>query len=364
VRLVTNQQQLVVDWKPTLPPDTDLGIGVIGAGFVAMDYHLPGYAAAGLRVAAVADLKEEAARAAAERFDIPHAFTDYQRMLELPEVDIVDVLTPRQGRLEIIEDVAAAGKHIMSQKPLSTTYAEGAAMVEAAEAAGVKLGVHLHYHWLPNYRAAWKLLRDGAIGEPLLLSHRMVGDQNVTYWNDPIRRWNASLDDFLLVEWGAHQLDFLRFWADQAPVRIFASTTRAADQNFESDMLGVLTVEFERGARGALLMTQVSRGADGMMDFRIEGSAGVIAGDEFVNLSVGRAGEGLTPVTLDIPDEWMEMVNLTYVGTMSELLWALAEDQDPTNSARDNLTSVAMCEAAVRSALEGRAVTIAEIEGR
>lgn len=38
---MTDQQQLVVDWKPTPPPDADLGIGVIGAGFVANDYHLP-----------------------------------------------------------------------------------------------------------------------------------------------------------------------------------------------------------------------------------------------------------------------------------------------------------------------------------
>jgi predicted dehydrogenase len=160
------------------------------------------------------------------------------------------------------------------------------------------------------------------------------------------------------VEWGAHQLDFLRFWAGQRPVRVFASTTRAPDQNFRSDMVGAVVVDFDRGARGVLLMDQASRGPEGMMDFRIEGSEGVITGGGFVGISIGRAGGAMQPVTLDIPDDWMEMVNLTYVGTISEMLWALAEDREPTNSARDNLVSIAMHEAAVRSAAAGRAVEI------
>jgi len=354
--------QLRIDWKPKLPEGADFGIGIIGAGFVAMDYHLPGYAKAGFRVLAVADLREEAALAAQNRFGIPHAFTDYRYILDMPEIDIVDILTPRAGRLQIVRDVAAAGKHIMSQKPLASTYAEARAMVEAAEAAGVRMGVHLHYRWLPAYRAAWVLLRQGYIGQPLLLSHRMVGNQDATYYEDARRRWNAEIEDFLLVEWGAHQLDFLRFWAAQRPLRIFASTTRAPDQNFRSDMIAAVIAEFAGGARGVLIMHQVQRASEGLMDFRIEGSAGGIAGSNFVHVAVARAGEPPRPVALDIPSVWMEMVNLSYVGTMSEMFWALVEGRDPVSSARDNLDSVAMCEAAVISAREGRAVDIAEIE--
>lgn len=354
--------QLRIDWKPKLPEGADFAIGVIGAGFVAMDYHLPGYVKAGFRLLAVADLREEAALAAQKRFGIPHAFTDYRRILDMPEIDIVDILTPRSGRLQIVRDAAAAGKHIMSQKPLATTYAEAKAMVEAAEAAGVRMGVHLHYHWLPAYRAAWVLLRQGYIGQPLLMVHRMVGNQDAAYYEDPRRRWNAEIDDFLLVEWGAHQMDFLRFWAAQRPVRVFASTTRAPDQNFRSDMIAAVIAEFAGGARGVLLMDQVQRASEGLMDFRIEGSAGVIVGSNFAQLAVARPGEALRPVALDIPSAWIEMVNLTYVGTMSEMFWALVEGRDPVSSARDNLDTVAMCEAAVISAREGRAVEIAEIE--
>jgi predicted dehydrogenase len=361
---MSDTEELSVDWRPTLPDRADFGLGVIGAGFVATDYHLPGYVGAGLRVAAIADLREDAARAAAERFGIPVAVTDYRRLLDMPEVQIVDVLTPRKGRLDIVRDVAAAGKHIMSQKPLATTYAEAAAMVRAAADAGVRMGVHLHYRWLPAYRAAGLLLRDGAIGDPLLLSHRMVGDQDVVYWNTPQRQWNAFIDDFLLVEWGSHQLDFLRFWAGQRPARVFASTTRPPDQHFTSDMVAAVVVEFEAGARGMLLMDQVGRGGEGLMDFRLEGTAGMLRGDSFVHLSLGRAGEPMRPVNLDIPAEWMDMVNLTYVGTISEMLWALAENREPASNARDNLWSIAMYEAAVRSAREGRAVDIQEITGR
>jgi len=353
----------IIDCRPTLPDGLDVGIGVIGAGFVARDYHLPGYRQAGLRVASVADLKEDTARAVQEQFGIPHSCTDYHELLELPEVDVVDVLTPRAGRAQVVRDCAAAGKHIMSQKPFATTHAEGLAMVEAAEAAGVKLGVHLHYRWLPAYRAAWEALRSHIVGEPLLLSHAMVGDQDEAYWNWPERKWNAFVEDFLLVEWGAHQLDFLRFWADSSPTRVFATTTRPRDQHFVDDMIGSVTVEFEGGSRGQLLMTQASRGAEGVMEFRIEGSSGSIMGGGFVNLSIGRVGEEAQAVELLHAPDFMQMVNATYVGTMSDMLWAIAEDREPVNGARDHLASVAMCEAAVRSAAEGRAVDISEIMG-
>ncbi|MCX7599164.1 MAG: Gfo/Idh/MocA family oxidoreductase [Armatimonadetes bacterium] len=359
---MSSAPQLRIDWKPKLPEKTDFGIGVIGAGFVAMDYHLPGYAKAGFRVVAVADVREEAALAAQSRFGIPHAFTDYRRILDLPEIDIVDILTPRPVRLQIVRDAAAAGKHIMSQKPLASTYAEAKAMVEATEASGVRMGVHLHYRWLPAYRGAWVLLRQAYIGQPLLMTHRMVGNQDAVYYEDPRRRWNAEIDDFLLVEWGAHQMDFLRFWAAQRPVRVFASTTRAVHQNFRSDMIATVVAEFAGGARGVLLMDQVQRASEGLMDFRIEGSAGAIVGSNFVQLAVARAGETLRPVALDIPPTFMEVVHLSYVGTMSEMFWALVEGRDPASSARDHLHTVAMCEAAVISAREGRAVEIAEVE--
>jgi len=137
-----------VDYKPRLGAKTDYGIGIIGMGWVASNYHMPAYKLANFNVVATSDINEDALKSAQERWGIEKGFTNYKDMLELEEVEIVDVATRTFNRTPIVVDCAKAGKHLLVQKPFARSYQEGLEMVEAAEKAGVKIGVNSHYRWI------------------------------------------------------------------------------------------------------------------------------------------------------------------------------------------------------------------------
>jgi len=346
------------DYGPPPIPKRDYGIGIIGTGWVVRNYHLPAYREAGFRVVAVADLQREVAESVAREWGVPHVFTDYRQLLDLPAVQIVDVSVPAFGRLEIVRDTAQAGKHLLVQKPLTRSYAEGVAMVEAAEKAGVRFGVNSHYRWLASVRATKLLLDRRPIGEPFAIVSEMHGNQDHLYYHKlPQRRWNATLDDFMTVEWGAHHFDYLRFWTGREPVRVTYGGARMPGQNFRCDMFCTLTVEFEGGLQATVINNQVCQAPEGGWRFRVYGSEGVVEGAAFDRVGYATLAEGVWhrwEVPSRVPVD-------SYIGVMGDLMNAITEGREHISGGRDNLRTTRAYLAADRSRAERRPVLVEEI---
>ena len=98
-----------------------VGIGMIGAGFLAETRARCYAKVSGLnaRIVAVAAKTEESASKYAKRYGVPKWFTDYQELLALPEVDVVDLCVPNILHRSMTEAAAAAGKHVVCTKPLT-----------------------------------------------------------------------------------------------------------------------------------------------------------------------------------------------------------------------------------------------------
>jgi predicted dehydrogenase len=101
--------------------DREIGIGIVGAGFLAETRARCYARVAGLpsRVVAVADTDEQRAVAYARRYSIPAYLTDFKELLELPGVDMVDLCVPNHLHRPMTEAAAAAGKHVVCTKPLT-----------------------------------------------------------------------------------------------------------------------------------------------------------------------------------------------------------------------------------------------------
>src|SRR5437763_1517124 len=107
----------------------DVGVGLIGSGFVA-DLHAQALKLVPhAELAAVASPTEANVRRFAERHQIPRHYTDYRHLLELDDVHMVSVAAPNLLHHEIVLAAASAGKHIVCEKPLARTLAEAQAMV-------------------------------------------------------------------------------------------------------------------------------------------------------------------------------------------------------------------------------------------
>lgn len=352
-----------VDYKFHPGAKMDYNIGIIGMGWVASNYHMPAYKLANFNVVAIADINEQTLKSAQERWGIAKGFANYQDMLDLDEVEIVDVATRTFNRVPIVVDCAEAGKHLLVQKPFARRYQEGLEMVEAAEKAGVKIGINSHYRWIPAFRGAYSLIKQGYIGKPYYIVDEMSGNQDDAYYHGmPERKWNANLDDFMQVEWGAHHFDFVRFWTGMEPTTVYCSGMRSPVQNFKGEMICSYILDFPEGLQAVFLLNQANKFPDGYFHFRIEGTDGVIKGNGGVHLELYSRQLGDRWWTWDLETSPGAGMPDTYIATMGDLMNAITEDKEHISSGRDNLNTVKAYLAGVLAERLRRPVRPAEVK--
>ena len=125
-------------------------------------------------VVAACTTRMESARATAQRFGLPHAFDNVERMLkELPEIDVVCVSVRPDTHHRVVMPALRAGKHVYCEHPLGTTTAQARELYDLAQAKGVHTAVGHQMHYEPAVLQMTELVREGYIGKPLAF--------NITY---------------------------------------------------------------------------------------------------------------------------------------------------------------------------------------
>jgi UDP-N-acetyl-2-amino-2-deoxyglucuronate dehydrogenase len=156
-----------------------LKIGIIGCGNIGAGAHLPAWLA-NTDVAEVVGLADPTqasldAAAVAAGLEADRLHLDALELIARPDVEAVDIATPQHLHRELIVAAAAAGKQILCEKPLATVPAEAAAAVEAADAAGVTLGMVHNYLYLPEVVAAQRVINSGEIGDVRTVTINFLG---------------------------------------------------------------------------------------------------------------------------------------------------------------------------------------------
>jgi predicted dehydrogenase len=336
-----------LDTRPRVPADS-LRVGLVGAGAIARSAHLPAYAAWGIPVVAVASRTPDAARRLAEDFAVPLAYDRVDELLADPRVDVVDIATGPQGRLELVEAAVAAGKHVLAQKPLLVDPGEIPRLerlLRTARAGGIRIAVNQNARWAPAWRLATLLLRDGAIGE-------VVG---VTHLHDkPLPPLAGTPFDvvphMLIADYLVHWIDITRCWLEGTAVTsVAADDGRVPGQPADARNPWRANVSFavSSGASAAIRIVGNARTGTGGCPFWIHGTEGTIRGSLLLGsdaLEWERDGE---TTRFALEGQWFPD---GFAGAMGELFSAVAEDREPENSAEHVLATVRLGLAAVESA--------------
>ena len=364
---------LDVHYLPHLPRDKSIGIGCIGSGFIMADCHLVAYRQAGFNPVAIAARNMERTKQVATRHAIPKAFQDYRKMLDDPQVEVVDVAVPPDIQFEVIREITSRRSRIrgiLAQKPLGVDYAQALKIVGMCEEAGIKLAVNQNMRFDQSVRGLKSLLNQRAFGEPVLATIDM---RAIPHWMP----WQERQGWVTLRIMSIHHLDTFRYWFGD-PIRVFASirSDPRTNRRFEHrDGICLYILEYESGFR-ASAWDDVWAGpalegsaSDSYIRWRVEGTDGMARG------TIGWPEYPKpTPSTLDyttisngsewVRPRWSEVwFPDAFVGTMSQLLCALEDGTEPEIGGRDNLQTMALVDAAYLSAREHRAVTISEITG-
>jgi predicted dehydrogenase len=169
-------------------------------------------------VVAIASLDDVSAQALAKTHDIRRVTRDYQDLLADPEIDLVTIATPDHLHAEIAIAAAQAGKHMIIEKPLTTSLADADRVIAAVRAAGVTAMTLFNHRWVPAYALAQERIAAGQIGEAVLgyarkNDHIYVPTEMLQWASGTTCAWFLSSHDIDLMTW---------FFNDEA-VEVYAS---------------------------------------------------------------------------------------------------------------------------------------------
>lgn len=255
--------------------DPTLGWALIGASTIAREWMVDAiHAQPGNAVVAI--MSGDAARgsAFAAANNIAAAYTSIDAVLADPAVDAVYISSTNQWHAQQAIAAAAAGKHVLCEKPLALTMADGHAIVEACQKSGVVLGTNHHLRNAASHRAIRELVRAGAIGTPLFarVFHAVKLPEHLQGWrlNQPDAGAGVILDITV------HDVDTLRFILDAEPLEAIAMTAQSSlsSDSIEDGVMAVL--RFDNGVLAQLhdAFTVAYAGTG----IEIHGSAGSIVG--------------------------------------------------------------------------------------
>ncbi|HDJ89596.1 MAG TPA: Gfo/Idh/MocA family oxidoreductase, partial [Thermoprotei archaeon] len=170
-----------------------------------------------LNLIAVVDIIEERAKIAAEKFGAKYFFTDYRKILDRDDIDIVDICTPTYTHREISVEAIKSGKNVLCEKPIALKLRDADEMIRAAEKNDVKFMVAHCLRFWPEYVRAKKLLEEGVIGEPRIA--RAYRYSSFPEWAP----WHKRIDmgGGVFVDMSIHDVDFLR-WSIGEVEKVYA----------------------------------------------------------------------------------------------------------------------------------------------
>jgi predicted dehydrogenase len=220
------------------------GFALIGAGLFG-ERHAQAYQRhQAVDFVAVCDLDEARARRVAEMYGAKRWTSDLNSVLSDPTIQAVSVATPDHAHRTVATAAAAAGKHMLVEKPLATTVEDAEAIVTAAESAGVTLMVDFHNRLNPPMVAAKQAVERGDIGTPTYVYARL---SNTIAVPQDMLRWSSHSSALWFL--GSHMVDVVGWILNDKPVRCYVVSRDGVlkSKGIDAPDFHVATVEYAKG---------------------------------------------------------------------------------------------------------------------
>jgi predicted dehydrogenase len=308
-----------------------------------------------IEVAGAYSPSEARRREFSERWGLP-AVGSADAIFDDPSVAAVLVLTPPSTHFELVERAARAGKHVLLEKPLEITFERSMRLVEAAERAGIKLGVVLQHRFRPVSVALAGIIAQGKLGTLVAASARLANWRPQSYYDQPGRGTKARDGGGVLLTQAIHTLDLLISVAG-LPVETAAYAATTPVHRMETEDLVAGAIRFANGALGTITATTAAYpgypdaieliGTKGTA--RIENTSLVAHFHDGSELKHddGALGGGAGADPMAFPHHHHRAV-------ISDFLDAIDEDRAPKVSGREALKVHRLIETLLRSAESGR----------
>ena len=343
-----------------IDPAHKVPIAIIGAGGIVDGAHLPAYKIEGLQVIGIYDVDSAKAKDVAARHGIPKVYATLQELLDDPQSIIVDIAVPAALQPDIFIQVAAAKKHILAQKPMATTVADGLMMAKAVADNGIIAAVNHQLRFEEGVAAAHKMVELGWIGNVTNVTFEV---NLITPWE--MWPWAKDLERLEIMLHSIHYHDVVRWFLGE-PNKVFCVAGRTQGQYPIGETRTISSYSYDNGITALVHANHINRGGDNRAEFRIDGDKGSIRGTLglLYDYPTGRVDtlevnsqvvptDGWTPYP--VTTRWFPDA---FRGTIGSVMRAIATGASLRSSVADTVGTLRLVEALYQSMDSGESVDL------
>jgi len=277
-------------------------VGVIGTGFIGPAHIEALRRVGGIEIKAVASSEKEKADKIAEDFFIPNVYSSWEELINDKEIEVVHNCTPNNLHFEINKAAILAGKHIISEKPLTITSSESEELIKLAQEKKVVNAINFNYRFYPLIQHAKRLFQKGEMGDVYLIHGNYLQDW-LYYQTDYNWRLESDISgkSRAIADIGSHWCDLVQFVTGLKIKKVFANlstihqkrkrpnqtveTFKSKEKSFndyeevniDTEDIGSVLIQFDNGAQGVFTVSQVSAGRKNHLWFEIDASKKAIS---------------------------------------------------------------------------------------
>jgi predicted dehydrogenase len=280
-----------------------VNVAIIGSGFMGAAHMDALRRVPGVNVVAIASIDTPRAKELADQFGVPNVFEDWRALLDRPDVHAVHNCTPNNLHYAVNKALIEAGKHVLSEKPLTMTSQESTDLVRLARERGVVTAINFNYRGYPLVQQARGMVQRGELGELFLVHGHYLQDW-LLYDTDYNWRLESAVSGAsrAVADIGSHWCDRVQFVTGRPIVRVYAHQFRAHEtrkkpkqqvETYKGKELGApqeydevpidtedgafVLAEFAGGLRGSLVVSQVSAGRKNRQWIEVDGSKSALS---------------------------------------------------------------------------------------
>ena len=342
-------------------PKRKIGIGIVGAGWVANNIHAPCHLQnPNVELIAVSDMLEEAAKGFAQKYGCKAWYTDYRKMVERPDIDIVEVCVPNYLHSDVATAAAEAGKNVICEKPLAISLEQADKMIEAAKKHGVKLMYAENNLFAPALTRAKGIIDEGGIGSILLVEARETHSGSHSRFAIE-RKYSGG---GCLLHLGCHPVG-VALWLFRKPVKKVYAEIGNLYHDIEVEDYATLLMRFRDNEAATIQANYVTKGG---IDERVEiyGRDGVILANWSKSDQVrvfSEKGYSYAVEKVDLTTGWANVTvndlwDFGYINELKYFVECIAEGKEPFPNGEFGREVLKVILAGYESAKEGKPLTL------
>ena len=282
-----------------------ISAGIIGTGFIGPVHVEAARRLGNVEIVAVAEANIDLANEKSAAMSIPKAYGNYQDLLADSEIQVVHNCTPNHIHFQVNRDILAAGKHVISEKPLAMNTEESSKLVRLANESGLIHAVDFNYRYYPLVQHAREMVKSGEVGDIFAIHGSYLQDwlYSTTDWN-----WRLvpeiSGDSRAIADIGSHWCDLVQFITGLTITRVLGDLRtvhktrmkpkkevetyagkQLSPEDYEPQQINTedyasVLIELSNGVHGVFTVSQVSAGRKNRLFFEIDGSKCALAWDQ------------------------------------------------------------------------------------